>query len=620
MLILLDRKTFEPALPNMTMTSVMLVIAADMSRQEPLHKRAECFRCFGLYHEMEVVGHQAKTEKDHRMFGLGRGKQVKESAVVSFFVEDDCAAISPIDDMVCETGDLSAWDARHGEKISQEEKQKQRKSSLSPFPFPYFYDGVGKLNRLTDSSAGDIAFEYEFLLGRLHKETTLLGTVEYSYDAINRRTSIAINGQQPITYSYDAASRPTEIIQGSEVVNIGYDAIGRRTNLAYTNGTTTLYGYDLASRLTSLVHQGPTSILESLVYGYDAAGNRIDYSRGGKIATLLPDPMQAGYDLDNEQVQFNNDTPNYAYDANGNLISESQPSGSVTYTWDARNRLVGISGPGISDRFSYDALGRRVGKNINGVATSYLYDGVDVIAEIGASAVSASYLRAQRVDEPFIRRGSELEYYHTDALGSTLSLTGPDGNVSTTYFYDPFGNTTVSGPSTNPFQYTGRENDGTGLYYYRARYYSPQLERFISPDPLLCRAMNFPITSVMRNPQTLNPFAYVNNSPLTMRDPLGLSPECEYYDQRCEEVTSVTITTGEAAFWYCVVSKRVCEKTPRTPLFNCIRQCLQIADRNVCSNLPTGRKDRFGLATKCYLVPAHSACFTVCGIMSVLND
>lgn len=133
MLVLLDRETFEPALPNMTMTSVMLMIAADMSRQEPLHKRAEGFRCFGLDDEVEVVGHQAKTEKGNRMFSLGHGKQVKESAVVSLFMKDGCAAISPIDDMICETGDLSTWDARHEGKISQEEKQKQRKSSLSPF-------------------------------------------------------------------------------------------------------------------------------------------------------------------------------------------------------------------------------------------------------------------------------------------------------------------------------------------------------------------------------------------------------------------------------------------------------------------------------------------------------
>jgi len=62
----------------------------------------------------------------------------------------------------------------------------------------------------------------------------------------------------------------------------------------------------------------------------------------------------------------------------------------------------------------------------------------------------------------------------SDVLGSTVALAdGDTGTVTTTYSYDAFGNVTINGSDENPFQYTGRENDGTGLYYYRARYYSP---------------------------------------------------------------------------------------------------------------------------------------------------
>src|SRR2546427_6895291 len=51
------------------------------------------------------------------------------------------------------------------------------------------------------------------------------------------------------------------------------------------------------------------------------------------------------------------------------------------------------------------------------------------------------------------------------------------------YTYEPFGQTVTTGAvSSSPFQYTGRENDGTGVYYYRARYYHPQLSRFVSED------------------------------------------------------------------------------------------------------------------------------------------
>lgn len=73
----------------------------------------------------------------------------------------------------------------------------------------------------------------------------------------------------------------------------------------------------------------------------------------------------------------------------------------------------------------------------------------------------------------------------TDALGSVLALVDDAGAIQTEYIYGPFGATTASGQaSANASQFTGRDNDGTGLYYYRARYYSPALQRFISEDPL----------------------------------------------------------------------------------------------------------------------------------------
>jgi RHS repeat-associated protein len=95
-----------------------------------------------------------------------------------------------------------------------------------------------------------------------------------------------------------------------------------------------------------------------------------------------------------------------------------------------------------------------------------------------------------------------------DALGSTIALVDSSGTIQTTYSYDPFGNTTVSdAPSANPAQYTGRENEGNGLYYYRNRYYSPVLHRFISEDP----AKSDP-----------NFYAYVGDNPINRRNPLGL--------------------------------------------------------------------------------------------------
>ena len=155
----------------------------------------------------------------------------------------------------------------------------------------------------------------------------------------------------------------------------------------------------------------------------------------------------------------------------------------------------------------YDPLDRRGAKTINGQLTQYLYDGFDIAQELDASGVAA-YLRSPFIDEPLIRNGSE--FYLADTLNSTVGLSDSAGSVATSYSYEPFGNASIQGAaSTNPFQFTGRENDGTGLYYYRSRYYAPTLHRFIKEDPLGFLAGD------------MNVYAYVFNNPIASSDPSG---------------------------------------------------------------------------------------------------
>lgn len=378
----------------------------------------------------------------------------------------------------------------------------------------YDHNGTRRLVKVTDSTSGVIEFSYDFLLDRLTQETTAQGIVQYAYDALGRRTSMTVSGGEPVLYSYDANSRPTQFAQGAQIVGLGYDAMGRRTGLTYPNGTSAAYSHDAASRLTEILHQSPSGVIEDLLYSYDPVGNRTRKTHASGAATLLPSAVQAEYDIANEQIQFSSSVPNLTYDANGNLISRIDGNGTTAYTWDARNRLVGISAPNLSASFVYDPLGKRISKTINGVRTDYTYDGQDIVAEISGGAVEANYLRALRVDEPFIRSGSGEEYYHSDALGSTLAITDHSAAVQATYQYEPFGKTNSDGTSENRFQYAGRENDGTGVYYYRARYYSPALQRFISRDPI-----GF-------NGGSTNLYSYVLNSPTNLRDPSGKNPAC----------------------------------------------------------------------------------------------
>ena len=163
--------------------------------------------------------------------------------------------------------------------------------------------------------------------------------------------------------------------------------------------------------------------------------------------------------------------------------------------------------------FEYDALGRRIEKTINGRTIQYLYDGLDIVQEIESGFPSVNYMRTMSIDEPLARieASGTVRYYQADALRSVISLTDQTGALKSQYTYDPFGNVIITGAqSDNPFQYTGRENDNTGLYYYRARYYTPELQRFISEDPIGFHGGD------------VNFYAYVGNDPANYTDPNGL--------------------------------------------------------------------------------------------------
>jgi len=227
---------------------------------------------------------------------------------------------------------------------------------------------------------------------------------------------------------------------------------------------------------------------------------------GGSLAnTGTPSAVaSASYNANNQLTQFG--SASLTYDANGNLTSD----GTHTYTWDARNHLVSMSGS-VSASFQYDPFGRRVSKTIGAATTNYLYDNVNPVQELVGGSPTANLLTGLGVDERFQRTdGSGAANFLTDALGSTIALYGQGGNTLAQYTYDPYGNTTATGSSLNPYQFTGRENDGTGLYYYRARYYSSALSRFISQDP------------VGFGGGDINAYTYVDNSPANQSDPAGL--------------------------------------------------------------------------------------------------
>ena len=160
-------------------------------------------------------------------------------------------------------------------------------------------------------------------------------------------------------------------------------------------------------------------------------------------------------------------------------------------------------------------------RNVNGQMTRFVIDpnrGLpEVLAETDSGGtVLRRYVYGYGLVEQ-IDSASAASYYHYDPTGSTLALTNAAGSVSDSYAYTPYGETTSNGSTVNPFRYVGKlgvMDDGNGMQYMRARYYRPDVARFMSLDQLAGSA---------DKPQSLNRYAYVLGNPVMGVDPSGFS-------------------------------------------------------------------------------------------------
>jgi RHS repeat-associated protein len=166
--------------------------------------------------------------------------------------------------------------------------------------------------------------------------------------------------------------------------------------------------------------------------------------------------------------------------------------------------------------YEYDALGRRVAKTVNGTSTTYLLDGDDDVAEYSGASLLRRYINGSGVDDHLAHaEGSAVSappktYYHVNGNNTVVAMTDSSGTMTQRFAYDEFGSTALgSDVNGEQFRYAGRRFDPeTGLYYYRARYYSPTLGRFLQPDSV-------------GYDDDLNLYAYVGNDPLDKTDPTG---------------------------------------------------------------------------------------------------
>ncbi|ATO85126.1 Teneurin-3 [Actinoplanes sp. SE50] len=364
----------------------------------------------------------------------------------------------------------------------------------------YAYDAGDRLLQVSTApatAAGVISRAYD-PLDRLVTEQTPQGRVDYSYDSADRRTGMTVQGQPAVGYAYDAADRLTSVTRGGAAVRLGWDTAGRRTSVSLPDGVTTSYAYDTTGQATAVDYRRGTATLGGITYRYDTAGRRQGVDGSLTQVDLPPAVTGATYDAADRLTRWGNAA--LAYDSNGNLTSD----GTRNYRWNDRDQLTAVG----NAAFRYDQFGRRTSVTVGAVTSNYLYDGKNAVQEQTTARPTATLLGGLDLDDHFGRiEGNTATYHLTDALGSTVALTDANG-IATRYSYEPYGATTTTGtPSTNRYQYTGRENDGTGLYYYRARYYSPAIGRFISEDPAGTGG---------------SLYAYAAGEPISRADPTGM--------------------------------------------------------------------------------------------------
>ena len=385
-------------------------------------------------------------------------------------------------------------------------------------------------------------------------------TVSRTYTAQDELQQISYNGSMIASFTYDNGGRETARTYGNSltatrtyraddsvasittpgVTSFAYSYDENKNKLARTVGGImapwwATAGYDASNRLT-LWHRDDGA--KDQLWNLTSVGDWQSFSENGTVQNRTHGPTHELTSIDAGPL---------GYDAKGDL---TQNQDGTTFFWDFDNHLHhavvpgGVDGIEGAHDYSYDALGRRVSKTTRdiaaGTATTVVFVSVthpwlhspfagQVIAEYEAQSGPADaerkYVFGSHIDMPLIlvhatSTSESLFYYHDDDLHSICAVSDNEGAVVENYAYDSHGSVTfrdagggplASGSSAifNPYTFTGRRYDPeTSLYYYRSRYYSPQLGRFLSRDPV-------------SPPPAVSLYTFVGNNPTNWIDPDG---------------------------------------------------------------------------------------------------
>lgn len=403
------------------------------------------------------------------------------------------------------------------------------------------YDDLGRAWRVTDPT-GQITTAYDDN-GNPLTVTEGTAVLTRSFDDLNRPLTyvnargeslgytyypngllwrVTYPGARDVTYDYYATNRLKTVTDwAGRVTTYTWDTAGRLTGLQRPNGVRLTQVFDDANRLESIYERNAAGdLLLYVKYAYDADGLLVNRYR-------LPQPQGVGIPLVSASFDADNRVQTWAsvavtHDADGNMTSGPFFSaGFAPYVYDSRNRLttVGTAGGGYTS-FGYDAENNRIAQTDAGGTTRYLIDshggGLPRMAvREKPSGAKTSYVYGLGLLYEVNDTTGDATYYHFDSLGSTGALTGATGAVKDRMEYGPYGQISYrTGTTDTPFLYVGQagvQTDATKLLYMRARYYSPELMRFLNADPIgFAGGMNW--------------YAYANGNPVMFSDPSGFFP------------------------------------------------------------------------------------------------
>jgi RHS repeat-associated protein len=328
------------------------------------------------------------------------------------------------------------------------------------------YDAHGRAGRITDPSGVVTEFAYD-VRGRLMSRTVDGKTTAFEYDGVGQLAKVTPPDGAYLRYTYDAAHRRTDLTDAlGNKIHTTYDLAGNKTKEEVFDPSNTLvrqhqWVYDTLSQLTqSIGAAGQTT-----TYAYDANGNR----------TSVTDPL--------------NRVTHYTYDALNRRVSETDSLAGITgYSYDALDHLLAVTDPAnLTTTYTYDGFGDLLQETSpNTGVTTYTYTPYGQVASrTDARGISATYAydlinRLTKVDYPAGIEGDQLFFWDRSQFheGSQKGRLRQAGEIA--YGYDNRGNVTIASPFLrNPAD------------YYRPRYEYDDADRLIGIEYLSGRYVRY---------------------------------------------------------------------------------------------------------------------------------